>query len=203
MIKLATLIKPIFYTMLFILINKLIFPYEKIILSLFYDSPHTPYSKADNEKKFEYIKDLGNGEGTKENFNKIINSIKSGNIIDNDHIDILFNGNYMKEDSIVLMRTNLIIPALKSTTFLRVSTLYETDVYFELCLSASEENVIDGYYKYKIRYNDNDGGRSTIKIHIIWVLSNPPKLLKFIHKTWEDPNETIKKTGDNIIATIQ
>lgn len=193
------LIKPILITILLIIINTIIFPYEKILLSLFYTATSLPYSKADNEKKFEYIKEF---KGSNESFKIIKSNLKRGKIIRDEHIKLVFNGDLMKEDSIVIMRTDLIIPSLKSTTFMRVSTLYDQSDYFEMCLSASEENMIDGYYKYKISINNEDKNASIIKIHITWVLSNPPSLLKFIHKTWDDPKTSIKKTGDYIYNTV-
>ena len=84
---------------------------------------------------------------------------------------------------------------------MRVSTLYETGTdtnqYFEMCLSTCEENIIDGYYKYKVSLNGEK-----IILEIIWVISSGPKLLKYINKSWETPSYNIKKTGEYIYNTV-
>jgi hypothetical protein len=109
------------------------------------------------------------------NFKKIVNSIKKGKIFFGD-TKVKFNGDFLKEDELVAITTNLILN-IYSTSYVRVSTLYETDEYFQLCLSSCEENIIDGYYRIKITCTG-----TTIQINYTKVLSPIPTIIKLYPK---------------------
>jgi hypothetical protein len=109
-----------------------------------------------------------------------------------------FDGEFLQEDTLVAVTTKLIWK-IYATSYERVSSLIEIGDYFELCLSACEENIIDGYYRIKVKLTGKVIGVDYIKVQ-----SRVPYLLKLIPKSkYEGINKkSVKLTVDGFFNDI-
>ena len=90
----------------------------------------------------------------KNKFEEIKNKIKKGKIFYGKGTILKMDGNELKEKEVV----SITIPVMKNyyvTSFVIVSSLVERTNYFELVLSTTNENALDGYYKLKLELIGN------------------------------------------------
>ena len=90
----------------------------------------------------------------KNKFEEIKNKIKKGKIFYGKGTILKMDGNELKEKEVV----SITISAMKNyyiTSFVIVSSLVERNNYFELVLSTTSKNIIDGYYKLKLELIGN------------------------------------------------
>ena len=90
----------------------------------------------------------------KNKFEEIKNKIKKGKIFYGKGTILKMDGNELKEKEVV----SITISVMKNyyiTSFVIVSSLVERNNYFELVLSTTSKNIIDGYYKLKLELIGN------------------------------------------------
>jgi len=108
-----------------------------------------PYSM---EKTYVSVSEADN------KFREIVGKCKRGEFFYGNSV-VEFKGEELKINQLIAVTVYLGL-GIHSTSYERVSTLTEQKKYFEMCLSACSENIIDGYYRIQVY---RDGKRVEIK----------------------------------------
>ncbi len=61
----------------------------------------------------------------------------------------------VKQDDLVAISTGLLNDTLFTTSFEKVSVLEETENSLILCMSTCSENIVNGYYRFSLTYNED------------------------------------------------
>ena len=60
----------------------------------------------------------------------------------------------VQEDELIAITTSL-VGALNTTSYEKVAALEETENTLSLCLTSCSENIINGYYRFQLKYDVN------------------------------------------------
>jgi hypothetical protein len=144
--------------------------------------PYSQTKKFDSEEKASTV------------FSNIVMNCKKCNIFFGDTKVQKANDIVAKNDLIAI--TTLLSNGIYSTSYEMVSTLHETPDYFEMCLSACAENLIDGYYGITVTKKSSE-----ITIDYQKVQNLIPYLMKVLisKKSYDDMNTTsVKDTVEGL-----
>lgn len=86
----------------------------------------------------------------------IIDKVKKLNIFFGESTIVYKGSNKIKQDELVAVSTLVIPPYIYSISHERISTLFEDENIFIFCMSACQENLIDGYYRICVELKEDN-----------------------------------------------